>query len=176
MMLPAAAPTILLYAQVRAHRRSERLAATAIFTGGYLGIWLAFSIAAAVIQLVAVGPSMTIEQPLVSAAILISAGLYQVSPFKDACLGRCRNPASFLSRYWQPGWAGAVRLGALHGLYCIGCCWMLMAILFVGGVMNLILVVILSVLVAAEKLFPKGEWLARAAGVGLIGWGVFQLA
>jgi predicted metal-binding membrane protein len=110
-----------------------------------------------------------------AAALLIAAGLYQLSPLKDACLGRCRSPADFLARNYRPGASGALRLGLLHGAYCVGCCWMLMALLFVGGVMNLIWIAALTLLVAAEKLLPGGNWLARIAGMAMVGWGAMLL-
>jgi predicted metal-binding membrane protein len=104
------------------------------------------------------------------------AGVYQLSPFKSACVSQCRSPAEFLSRYWRPGWDGAVRLGLRHGAYCLGCCWILMALLFVGGVMNLLWVVGLTLIVTAEKLLPRGDWFGRAAGAALIAWGVVRIA
>ena len=109
--------------------------------------------------------------PIDEAEDLDRLRLYQLTPFKDACLGRCRSPAAFLSRHHEPGLTGAFRLGVLHGAYCVGCCWMLMSLLFVGGVMNLIWVASLTLLVAAEKLLPGGHWLARIAGITMIVWG-----
>jgi predicted metal-binding membrane protein len=105
------------------------------------------------------------------AAVLIAAGAYQLSPLKSACLSQCRSPAQFLSRHWRPGVAGAIRLGLLHGGDCVGCCWALMALLFVGGVMNIGWIVLLTMIVAVEKLAPGGAWIGRAAGVALIAWG-----
>jgi predicted metal-binding membrane protein len=90
-------------------------------------------------------------------------------------VGECRSPAQFISRHWQHGWRGAVRLGLLHGAYCVGCCWMLMALLFVGGVMNLLWIVALTMLVAVEKLAPRGPLLGQVAGVAMIGWGAAKL-
>ena len=110
-----------------------------------------------------------------SAVVLIAAGVYQLSPLKNACLSHCRAPAAFLSRHWSPGALGALRAGALHGAFCVGCCWMLMALLFVGGVMNLAWIAALAVLVLIEKLFPAGQWVGRAAGVALIVWGTATL-
>ena len=110
-----------------------------------------------------------------SATILIAAGLYQLSPLKHACLAHCRAPASFLSRHWRPHASGAVRLGAMHGAFCVGCCWMLMALLFVGGVMNLVWIAALAFLVLIEKLLPPGQWIGRVAGAALILWGVATL-
>ncbi|MES2002253.1 MAG: DUF2182 domain-containing protein [Pseudomonadota bacterium] len=182
MMVPSAAPTILLYAQ--AHRHSVPGAGpppTATFLAGYLACWLGFSLFAAGAQLwleraaLATPMTMALHDQLAGAAILIAAGSYQLSPLKDACLGKCRSPAQFLSRHYRPGRAGALRLGLLHGAYCVGCCWLLMALLFVGGVMNLAWVAALTLLVAAEKLLPGGEWIARVAGAAMIAWGAILL-
>jgi predicted metal-binding membrane protein len=106
-----------------------------------------------------------------SGIVLIAAGLYQLSPLKNFCLSHCRAPAAFLSRHWRPHTLGALRVGALHGAFCVGCCWMLMALLFVGGVMNLAWIAALAVLVLVEKVFPAGQWVGRAAGIVLIAWG-----
>jgi predicted metal-binding membrane protein len=176
MMLPSAAPAILLYSRVRDMRiRDAAIARTWLFLAGYLAMWLLFSIAAAVAQTILTGPSMDLGNRFAEGAVLIAAGLYQLSPIKSACVRQCRSPSQFISRYWRPGWDGAVRLGLRHGAYCLGCCWMLMALLFVGGVMNLLWVVGLTLIVATEKLFPRGEWFGRAAGVALIGWGALRL-
>jgi len=175
MMLPSASPTILLYARVHRHSNGPGAAPpTAAFLGGYIACWLGFALIAATLQ-VALG-GMDLVSRNVAAALPIATGLYQLSPLKDACLNRCRSPAQFLSRHYAPGAMGAVRLGLLHGAYCVGCCWLLMALLFVGGVMNLAWVAALALLVAAEKLLPGGMWIARIAGVALIGWGVLLLA
>ncbi len=173
MMIPAAAPTILIYAQV--HRRSKGIETpppTAAFLGGYLACWLGFAVIAGALQSWLISPmSMAIGNRRAAAALLILAGLYQLSPLKNACLGRCRSPAQFLSRHYRPGAFGALRLGLLHGAYCVGCCWLLMALLFVGGVMNLLWVAGLTLVVAAEKLLPGGHWLAAIAGIVMILWG-----
>jgi len=175
MMLPSASPTILLYARVHRHSNGPGAAPpTAAFLGGYIACWLGFALIAATLQ-VALG-GMDLVSRNVAAALPIATGLYQLSPLKDACLNRCRSPAQFLSRHYAPGAMGAVRLGLLHGAYCVGCCWLLMALLFVGGVMNLAWVAALALLVAAEKLPRGGMWIARIAGVALIGWGVLLLA
>jgi predicted metal-binding membrane protein len=177
MMLPSAAPAILLYARVRQLRgRDGTVARSWVFLGGYLALWLLFSLFAATLQRLLTGPSMAIENGAARAALLIAAGFYQLSPLKSACLGECRSPAQFISRHWRPGSLGALRLGLLHGAYCVGCCWALMLLLFVGGVMNLIWVIALAALIAAEKLVPYGLWLGRIGGFGLIAWGVAGLA
>jgi predicted metal-binding membrane protein len=186
MMTPSAAPTILLYAQVHRHAAAQgrfetKLAPTGAFAAGYLFVWLAFSIAAASLYwlldqsgLVSAG-TMGSQSRWLSAGVLIAAGVYQLSPLKNVCLAHCRAPSQFLSQHWRPGAAGAFRLGVLHGAYCVGCCWMLMALLFVGGVMNLIWIAALAVLVLAEKAAPAGQWLSRGAGMALVVWGVATL-
>ena len=177
MMLPSATPALLLYAQVRQIRsRDADIAATWVFLAGYLGVWLLFSVAAAVAQSLLTGPSMALDNHIAQGTALLAAGLYQLSPIKGACIGLCRSPARFISRYWRPGWDGAVRLGLRHGLYCLGCCWMLMALLFVGGVMNLLWVVGLTLIVTIEKLAPRGPLIGKAAGVALAGWGLAKIA
>lgn len=183
MMAPSAAPTILLYARVYRHgaeqgRLEPRLAPTGAFVAGYLLVWLGFSLVAAGAQWLfeqtgLLSPTMMgSESRWLSAGVLIAAGLYQVSPLKYLCLAQCRAPSDFLMRHWKPGAAGALRLGVLHGAYCVGCCWVLMALLFVGGVMNLVWIALLAILVLVEKVAPRGEWVGRAIGVALVCWGV----
>jgi predicted metal-binding membrane protein len=184
MMAPSAAPTILLYARVNRHALAQdrdKLAPTGAFAAGYLLFWLGFSVAAAALHwaleragLVS-AMLMGSQSRWLSSAILIAAGLYQLSPLKHACLSHCRAPASFLARHWRPHVSGALRLGALHGGFCVGCCWMLMALLFVGGVMNLSWIAALAVLVLVEKALPAGRCVGRAAGVALISWGIATL-
>jgi predicted metal-binding membrane protein len=176
MMLPSAAPAILLYGRVREMRGGDAaIAQSWVFLVGYLGVWLLFSIAAASAQHVLAEPSMALADPRIASAVLIAAGLYQLSPLKSACLRQCRSPAQFLSRHWQPGASGAARLGVLHGAYCVGCCWLLMALLFVGGIMNFAWIAALTLIVGIEKLVPGGEWMGRIAGVALIAWGAVRL-
>jgi predicted metal-binding membrane protein len=185
MMAPSAAPTVLLYARVHRHAqgqgRAEGLAPTAAFLAGYLLVWLGFSAAAAGLQwgleragLVSAG-MLASQSRWLSAGILIGAGLYQLSPLQRVCLNHCRSPAAFLSRHWRPGAVGAVRLGAVHGAYCVGCCWLLMALLFVGGVMNLAWIGALTLLVMAEKVFPGGRRVAMAGAAVLLAWGAATL-
>jgi len=177
MMLPGAAPAILLYARVHRHSLSGSPPPTMAFLAGYLVCWLGFAILAAALQLAIASPMSTaLESRQASGVLLIAAGIYQWSPFKDACLDHCRSPAQFLSRHYRPGPWGAARLGLFHGAYCLGCCWLLMMMLFVGGVMNLLWVAGLTLLVAAEKLLPGGAWIARIAGVALVAWGIALLA
>jgi predicted metal-binding membrane protein len=184
MMTPAAAPTVLLYARVHRHAQegSEGLAPTGAFVAGYLLVWLGFSLAAVVahwgLQRSGLLSTATMgsQSKWLSGGVLIAAGLYQLSPLQGLCLRHCRSPAAFLSRHWRPGVAGAIRLGLLHGAYCVGCCWLLMALLFVGGVMNFVWIAALTLVVMAQKLLPGGAWVARAAGVLSIAWGGATLA
>jgi len=174
MMLPSATPAILLYARVRhARGRDPSIAKTWVFLAGYMAVWLVFSIAAALAQSVVTDSSMILNSKAARSVVLVVAGLYQLSPFKSACVSQCRSPGQFISRHWRPGWRGANRLGMIHGTYCVGCCWMLMALLFVGGVMNLIWVIGLTVLVAGEKLMPGGLLIQKVSGAVLILWGLW---
>lgn len=176
MMLPAAAPVILLYAQSSVAQGAAR-PATSAFLAGYLAVWGLFSLAAAglqdALQLSGALAPMTMDSTAkwLSAALLVAAGTYQLSPLKEACLAHCRSPAVFLSRHYRAGPLGALRMGAIHGAFCLGCCWLLMALLFVGGVMNLAWIALLSLLVAGEKLLPGGRLIGLAAGFGFIAWG-----
>lgn len=186
MMTPSAAPTILLYARTHRHSAaqgqiSSQLAPTGAFAAGYLLVWLAFSVAAASMQWGLVQAGLVSEMMMgsqsrwLSGSLLVAAGLYQLSPLKGLCLAHCRSPAHFLTNNWRPGASGAVRLGMLHGSYCVGCCWALMALLFVGGVMNLIWIAALSLVVLVEKLAPGGTWLGRGLGVALMIWGALTV-
>jgi predicted metal-binding membrane protein len=178
MMLPSASPMILLYARMAGR---GGLPPAAVFAGVYMGLWAVFSLLAAGAQALLVGEGLVSAATLrigdgrIAGALLILAGLYQLTPLKQACLGACRSPFSFLTRLWQPGLGGALRLGLRHGLYCLGCCWALMALLFVGGVMSLPWVALLAVIVLIEKLAPIGETggkilgaLAASVGLALI--------
>ena len=178
MMVPSAAPVILLYARVLRHtqRRSangDALVPTASFAAGYLAVWLLFSGAAVALQFALEGAGMLdammlwpTSRPL-AAALLIVAALYQLSPFKSACLGHCRSPVEWLARHWRHGRAGALRMGAQHGAYCLGCCWTLMLLLFAGGLMNLVWIAGLAGLVLIEKLAPWGAPVSRWSSAAL---------
>ncbi len=161
MMLPSAAPLVLLYG-----RRSNTLDSTLLMSG-YLLVWAGVGLAAYAVDLRVMDPEDTVV-----GAVLIAAGVYQLTPLKTACLKRCRNPLDFLVTHWHKGRTGALRLGAEHGAYCVGCCWGLMAVLVVAGAMGLVWVIAIAAAVAAEKLLPPGEWLGRASGVALVVGGV----
>ncbi len=174
MMLPSAAPMILLYARASTYGTEPARPHTASFLGGYLAVWGAFALLAAALQAALEGAglvgaeTMALHSREASGAILLAVGLYQLSPVKNACLRQCRGPAAFLARHYRPRPVGALRMGLIHGAYCIGCCWLLMALLFVGGVMNLAWIAFLTLLVAAEKLLPHGGRIALASGVACI--------
>jgi predicted metal-binding membrane protein len=182
MMLPSASPMVLLFARVarQAEAKGHDLRARAAipaFASGYLAIWILFSLLAVMVQwglerLGALSAMMSLSAGLLSGSLLIAAGLYQLTPFKAACLTHCRTPASFLAAHRRKGVGGAWRMGLTHGLYCLGCCAVLMGLLFVGGVMNLIWVAALTLLVAVEKLAPFGAAAAKTVGAILIAGGV----
>lgn len=182
MMLPSAAPAILLYARVRSSRGDGAgIAPPWLFLAGYLITWLGFSLAAAAAQLELVrsdwigAMDLRVSAPALVGGALMAAGAYQLSPWKNACLRSCRSPAQFFTLHWRPGPSGALRLGLLHGAVCVGCCWLLMILLFVGGVMNLAWIAALSIAVAVEKMAPGGERLAAGLGLVLIVVGAAKL-
>ena len=183
MMLPSVAPTVLLYAALLRRSRAPRQvpATVAAFLAGYLSAWAGFSLAATFVQwrLEAAGyvsaTMMTLIDTLPGAVVLLVAGLYQFTPWKNACLTQCRSPADFIARRRRPGISGAFVMGLDHGAYCLGCCWVLMALLFVGGIMNLYWIVGLTAFVALEKLTPLGVALSRLMGVALVVWGLVIL-
>lgn len=179
MMTGSAAPVLLLFARGRAGR-GERDGVLPVlwFASGYLAAWVGFSAAAALLQwalhhAVLLSPMMATSSPRLGGAILIAAGVYQLTPFKGACLIHCRSPLGFLMGHWRDGSAGAFRMGLRHGVYCVGCCWALMGVLFVVGVMNLVWVAALTALVLIEKIGPAGLAVARVAGVVMIAMGVW---
>jgi predicted metal-binding membrane protein len=175
MMLPSAAPMILLFGNVQRRQLATehpRLR-VALFTGGYLAMWAAFSALAASAQLALAGRELLATMDLrltarLGAVLVALAGIYQLTPIKNACLRLCRSPAEFLASHWRRTSAGAVRMGLEHGLYCVGCCWLLMGLLFVVGVMNLLWVAAIALFVLVEKLLPHGETAARVSGLGLL--------
>lgn len=181
MMIPSAAPTLLLYAGLaRKNRKADApYAATWFFLAGYLTVWGGFSLIATVLQwglgeLGVMSGMMEITQAPLAASTLIVAGLYQLTPVKRACLRHCQHPLIFLLHHWKPGAAGAFRMGVQNGWFCLGCCWMLMVLLFVGGVMNLLWIAGIALLVALEKLAAGRDWLTVVTGGALIvtggGW------
>jgi predicted metal-binding membrane protein len=180
MMIPSAAPTILLFAKVQRKKLADQMPATRIasFTAGYLLVWICFSVAATGLQWILtearlLSPMMVSANTYLATALLISAGLYQLTPLKHACLKQCQTPLGFLTRHWRDGTSGALQMGIHHGMFCLGCCWVLMALLFVGGVMNLAWIAAIAIFVLVEKLVPKGEIIGRVSGIMMIGFGVY---
>ena len=187
MMTPSATPMILLYARATRYAQGKAQTArnvvpTAAFAGGYLLAWFGFSVLATVSQrrLEASGfisaMWMASTSAVLSAAVLMFAGAYQLSPWKHRCLNHCRAPAVFLARRHRPGRLGALRMGIEHGAFCVGCCWVLMTLLFVGGIMNALWISVLAIIVLVEKLIPQGPLFARITGIVLISWGAATLA
>jgi predicted metal-binding membrane protein len=177
MMTASAAPVILLFAGMHRGRGAQRAPRTvAAFGAGYLLVWTAFSAGAALAQwalhqAAMLSPAMATSSARLSGAILIAAGVYQLTPFKGACLTRCRSPLGFLMSRWRDGTAGALRMGIEHGTSCLGCCWALMCVLFVMGVMNLVWVAAMAIFVLVEKIGPAGAFVARVVGVAMIAAG-----
>jgi predicted metal-binding membrane protein len=177
MMLPAVAPMMLLVAGMNRGRERHRSPHVVVpFSAGYLLVWTVFSAGAAVAQWALhqaafLSPAMTVSGERLSGALLIAAGVYQLTPLKGACLTHCRSPLGFLLSHWQDGAVGGLRMGVTHGIYCLGCCWALMCVLFVVGVMNLVWVAVLTIVVIVEKMGPAGAFIARVGGAGLIAAG-----
>jgi len=183
MMIPSAAPMIVLYSRVarRARTQDRPLASTAAFATGYLLMWGAFSLVATTVQgmlvnIALVTESMSSASAALTGAVLVAAGLYQWTPLKHACLTHCRSPIYFLSQKWRPGQWGALHMGIAHGTYCVGCCWALMGVLFAVGIMNLVWIAALAAVVLIEKAAPFSMWSRRSAGALLVAWGVAVLA
>jgi predicted metal-binding membrane protein len=182
MMLPSAASMTLFYAAIvrKNGERGSAMPSVWIFGTGYLLVWTAFSLGATALQALfehlALASSMMVStSKWLTGVILVGAGLYQWSPLKDACLGKCRTPLEFVITRWRPGRMGALRMGAAHGIYCVGCCWALMMLLFVGGVMNLPWVLLVAAFVLLEKVLPHGRVVARGAGAAMVAAGVYIL-
>jgi predicted metal-binding membrane protein len=184
MMTPSAAPMVLIYAQVA--RQARTLGGVFVpagwFAGGYLLAWTLFAALATAAQYgleraALLSPALAATSRYFGGGILLLAGLYQLSPVKNACLVECRAPLQFIQRRggFKPGIRGSLRLGFLHGLYCVGCCWLLMMLLFVGGVMNVLWIAAIAIAVLAEKLLPGGPWLARSAGLVALLFGAWML-
>jgi predicted metal-binding membrane protein len=180
MMLPSALPATLLYGSMVRGNRDAVLPATWMFAGGYLAVWTGFALAATLLQaaLEASGlltPAMASASRWLTGGLLVLAGIYQWLPLKDACLGKCRAPLQFFLFHWRPGPAGAFRMGAEHGVNCVGCCWALMLLLFFGGVMSLLWIAAITAFVLLEKLAPYGVQGGRLSGLALALAGIWVL-
>jgi predicted metal-binding membrane protein len=176
MMLPSASPLLLLYGGAARRSATDASAASRqiyALAAGYLVAWALFSVGATALQLLLVrlllvSSMMEVTSPIVGATLLAIAGIYQLTPLKQACLRSCQSPLGFLVSHWRPGWMGAFRMGIGHGVLCVGCCWALMLLLFAGGVMNLAVIAALTAFVAFEKLTPFGARGTRISGVLLM--------
>jgi predicted metal-binding membrane protein len=172
MMLPSASSMILTYAAVCRRQSGSSAYAPLVFAGAYIVVWTIFSVAATAGQLMLENASLlygaTRATSVAGAVLLVLAGFYQVTPFKNMCLAHCRSPLTFLMTQWRDGIRGALAMGMKHGAHCLGCCWMLMGLLFVFGAMNLIWVAALSILVLLEKLAPFGHAIARVSGIAML--------
>lgn len=179
MMFPAAAPMFLAFSVINRDKNETggTLAATGWFVLGYLIVWLAFSVLATVTQWVLhsaalLWEAMAITGPIAGGALLAVAGVFQWTPFRNACMTKCRSPMAFIITEWRAGKDGALIMGLKHGIYCVGCCWLLMALSLVLGVMNLIWMGALTIFMAMEKGNIGGLWLSRVAGAILVVWGI----
>jgi predicted metal-binding membrane protein len=180
MMLPSAAPMILTFAAINRHkrRRGQPFVPTMVFTSGYLIAWGVFGIFATLAdwgfeRAALISPLTGKLTPILGAVVVTAAGIYQLTPLKSVCLRHCRSPFDFVLNHWRAGTAGALRMGVEHGLYCLGCCWFLMALLFAAGIMSLLWMAAITVFVFVEKLFPGGRWIARISGVAMLGFGIY---
>ena len=182
MMFPTAAPMILMFVRIAAgkQRRRQPFVPTWVFIAGYLVIWVVFGVLA---YLIALGAGWVAEESMwlmdhaarVGGLVLVLAGLYQLSPLKHACLAKCRSPLAFVLQSWRDGYGGAFRMGLEHGRYCLGCCWLLFVILFPLGVMNIPAMVLITILIFAEKSWPMGRQVARLAAAALVAYGALVL-
>jgi predicted metal-binding membrane protein len=180
MMLPSATPIILLVVGTYRRRGTGSPVLTMAFGSGYVIAWIGFSVAAAAIQLMLhraalLSAEMASNSAMIGAAVLVLAGVYQWLPLKAACLTHCRSPLGFLTEHWREGTAGALGMGLRHGLYCVGCCWALMLLLFIVGVMNLVAVAAIAVFVLVEKVARRGHVISRFGGVVFVTWAAWLL-
>jgi predicted metal-binding membrane protein len=184
MMLPSAAPVTLLVATVarkRAAADDTVRASTALFVFGYLAVWLAFAVAATTLQWALdeaglLSETMAFGNVVLAGSVLVVAGVYQWTPLKEACLPHCRSPLDFILFHWRDDALGAVASGIGHGFFCLGCCWMLMALLFVGGIMDLAWIAGIALLVLIGKTLPWGRRVSQLTGAVLVAWGAVTLA
>jgi predicted metal-binding membrane protein len=182
MMVPGAAPMILMFATINRRRQEQQqpYVPTAVFLGGYVLVWSGFSVLALLAQwglhsAALLSPMLVSTSPILGGLLLVAAGIFQWTPLKYVCLTRCRSPLGFLMTDWREGRRGAFIMGLRHGMYCTGCCWFLMALLFVAGVMNLLWVAAITAFVLVEKVLPRGDLVGRLAGGVLVVAGLVVL-
>ena len=179
MMSPTAVPMVLMHTKVERNRYPERspVLRTTLFLFGYILVWAAFSAVFAWIQILLqsmtlLSPAMASTSPWLAGGILVAGGLFQFSKLKEGCLTQCRSAVTYFMLEWREGDAGALLMGLKHGVHCVGCCWILMALLFVAGVMNLLWMAIITAFVLIEKLMPKGDLFGRIGGMVMVIWGI----
>jgi predicted metal-binding membrane protein len=180
MMLPSAAPMILTFATInrRKRQRGQPFVPDMAFASGYLIAWGLFGLFATLAdwgleQAALISPVTGRLSPILGAIVVTTAGIYQLTPLKSVCLTHCRSPFDFVLNHWREGAVGALRMGAEHGLYCLGCCWFLMVLLFAAGIMSLLWMAAITIFVFVEKLFPAGQWIARTSGIAMLGFGIY---
>lgn len=180
MMFPSATPMILMFATVNQRREDTQppLIPTGLFVLGYFLVWTAYSAFAAMTQwglhaATLLTHNLAIISPLLGGVLLVAAGVFQWTPFRDACMSKCRSPLGFLMAEWREGRFGALIMGLKHGLNCVGCCWLLMLLSFVLGVMNMVWMAAVTLFMLVEKAYPRSRWLSRSAGLVLVVWGVW---
>ena len=181
MMVPTAAPMILIYAAVarKAENQGMPIASTGVFTLGYILMWTVFSFLATLAQwqldkAALLSPMMVANSPKFGAGLLVAAGIYQWLPVKDNCLRYCRSPFHFISAHWRPGNVGAFQMGLSHGAFCIGCCWVMMLLLFAGGVMNILWIAAITIFVLLEKVLPLGDRAGKLTGALMMSIGALM--
>jgi predicted metal-binding membrane protein len=182
MMLPSATPMVLLFATMNRKQKEKGNAyvPTVLFASAYLVVWAWFGVVAVALQwgleaTALLSPMLVSTSEFLGGGLLLAAGIYQLTPIKQACLKHCRSPLQFVLSHWRSGRGGAFRMGVEHGAYCVGCCWFLMGLLFVGGIMNLYWIAGLAIFVFLEKTIPVGHWISYMVGFALIVWGIVVL-
>ena len=182
MMTPSVTPLVIIFALINRKRQQRKspFVSTGYLLSGYFLVWAAFSLFATLLQwllqkISLLNPEMITTNKIVAGIILISAGIFQFTPLKNRCLRYCRTPISFIQQYWKDGRKGALRMGMQNGIYCLGCCWILMLLLFVSGIMNILWIAIISLFVLIEKVFPSTKIISTMAGLALIIYGAIFL-
>lgn len=179
MMVPTITPMVLVFVMVnrKRHEQEKPYVPTGFFVLGYLIVWTFFSLLMTLLQewlqmSALISAHMVLNNHIINGSILMLAGIFQWTPLKNKCLTHCRSPFDFIMTDWRDGAGGAVMMGLRHGTFCLGCCWLLMLLLFVGGVMNIAWIIFLTVFVLGEKIFPHGRLISRVAGTVFFIWGV----
>jgi predicted metal-binding membrane protein len=182
MMTPSIAPLVLIFALINRKRQRQQnpFVPTGYLLGGYFFVWAVFSLFATLLQWILqqfslLNPEMTTTSKIVGGTILVLAGIFQFTPLKDTCLRQCRSPISFIHQYWKDGKSGAFKMGMQNGIYCLGCCWILMLLLFVSGIMNILWIVLISLFVLIEKVLTSVKAIPVVAAITLIAYGVIIL-